>query len=94
MGGGQFRQVDLLPAAKLAGLQGAARPMKLIVTGGRDYTDRAAAFRALDKNTADFTTESQARAWLEDYHAGRAAGEIWQLVEGDKWSLVAKAYAN
>jgi hypothetical protein len=25
------------------------RPMKLIVTGGRDYRDRAAAFRTLDK---------------------------------------------
>ena len=67
--------------------------MKLIVTGGRDYTNRAAPFAALDKNTADFTTESQAGAWLEDYHAGRAGREIWHDAEG-KWRLVAQVYAN
>ena len=67
--------------------------MKLIVTGGRDYTNRAAPFAALDKNTTDFTTESQAGAWLEDYHAGRAGREIWHDAEG-KWRLVAQVYAN
>jgi len=33
MGGGQFRQGDLLPAARLACIHGAARPMKLVSHG-------------------------------------------------------------